>query len=144
MVSAQNWLFWAALAAVFAALTTIFAKIGLQGVAADMATLVRTVMVTAAMAAVVGLSGQWTTPLAYSGRTWLFLGLSALATTLSWLCFFRALQVGQASQVALVDKSSILLVVLFAVLFLGDRPSLQEWLGIAMIAAGLLVLAIRL
>ena len=143
MGSAQNWLFWAALAALFAALTTIFAKIGIQGVAADMATLVRTVMVTGAMAAVVGLSGQWASPLAYSGRTWLFLGLSALATTLSWLCFFRALQMGQASQVALVDKSSILLVVLFAVLFLGERPSPQEWLGIAMIAAGLLVLVIR-
>jgi len=88
-------------------------------------------------------STWWTNPLALSGRTLTFLALSALATGASWVCYFRALKIGDASQVAPVDKFSLVLVAVFAFLFLGERPAVREWLGIAMIASGVLVLAIK-
>lgn len=141
--TSSGWFFWAALSAVFAALTAIFAKIGIQGVDADLATLVRTIIIVFVLASFVWLAGKWSNPLALSGKTWLFLTLSALATGASWVCYFRALQLGEASKVAPVDKFSLVLVALFAVAFLGERPSGREWLGIAMVAGGVLVLAIR-
>ena len=139
----QAWFLWASLAAVFAAMTAIFAKLGLVGVDSDYATLIRTVMILAVLGAFVAATGKWTNPATLSLRVWLFLGLSALATGASWVCYFRALQVGDASQVAAVDKASVLLVAVFAVLLLGERPSLKDWLGIALVAAGVLVLAWR-
>ena len=78
-----------------------------------------------------------------SPKTWLFLGLSGLATGASWVCYFRALQIGEASKVAPVDKLSLVLVAIIAFAFLGERPTLREWTGIAMVAAGVLVLAIK-
>ena len=108
-----------------------------------MATWVRTVVILAVLSAFVGATGQWTNPLELSGRTWLFLVLSGLATGASWTCYFRALKVGEASKVAPVDKLSLVLVVVFAVVFLGDRPSVREWTGIAMVAAGVMVLALK-
>ncbi len=143
MTPSVGWLYWALLSAVFAALTAIFAKIGIQGVNSDLATLIRTVIITIILAGFIGFTGQWTNPLAYPPRTWFFLGLSALATGASWVCYFRALQVGEASKVAPVDKFSLVLVALFAVVFLGERPALREWLGIALIALGVLLLAFR-
>jgi transporter family protein len=140
-MSASPWLLWAVLSAVFAALTAIFAKIGIAGVDADLATLVRTAIVLLVLAIFVGWAGKWSDPRQLSAKTWTFLTLSALATGASWLCYFRALQLGQASQVAPVDKFSLVLVALFAVVFLGERPLPQEWLGIAMVGAGVLVLA---
>ncbi|MGO4380249.1 EamA family transporter [Pseudoduganella sp. RAF53_2] len=142
MASSGNWFFWAALSAIFAALTAIFAKIGIQGVNSDFATLIRTSIVIIVLAAFVWFTGKWGNPLALSGKTWLFLTLSALATGASWVCYFRALQIGDASKVAPVDKFSLVLVAIFAVTFLGERPSLQSWLGIALVAAGVLVLAV--
>lgn len=139
----QAWFLWASLAAVFAAMTAIFAKLGLVGVDSDYATLIRTVMILAVLGAFVAATGKWTNPATLSLRVWLFLGLSALATGASWVCYFRALQLGDASQVAAVDKASVLLVAVFAVLLLGERPSLKDWLGIALVAAGVLVLAWR-
>ncbi|MCO5055450.1 EamA family transporter [Thermomonas sp.] len=139
----QTWFLWAALAAVFAAMTAIFAKLGLVGVNSDYATLIRTVMILVVLGGFVAATGKWTNPAALSPRVWLFLGLSALATGASWVCYFRALQVGDAAQVAAVDKASVLLVAVFAVLLLGERPSLRDWLGIAMIAGGVLLLALR-
>ncbi len=139
----DSWFLWASLAAVFAAMTAIFAKLGLVGVDSDYATLIRTVMILAVLGAFVAATGKWTNPTTLSLRVWLFLGLSALATGASWVCYFRALQVGDASQVAAVDKASVLLVAVFAVLLLGERPSLKDWLGIALVAAGVLVLAWR-
>jgi len=143
MTTTGNWFFWALLSAVFAALTTIFAKIGLQGVDSDFATLVRTVIITGVLAAFVWLAGKWTNPVELSTKTWVFLALSALATGASWVCYFRALQVGDASQVAPVDKSSLVLVAAFAFAFLGERPTMREWLAIAMVASGVALLAIR-
>lgn len=143
MTTSGNWFFWAALSAGFAALTAIFAKVGIQGVDSDLATLVRTVIIMFVLAAFVWFVGKWSNPLTLPGRTWLFLGLSALATGASWVCYFRALQLGNASQVAPVDKFSVVLVAVFAVAFLGERPSMREWLGIAMVASGVIVLAIK-
>ena len=138
-----GWFFWAALSAVFAALTAIFAKVGIQGVDSDLATLVRTVIIVFVLGAFVWFTNKWSNPLELSGKTWLFLGLSALATGASWVCYFRALQMGSASQVAPVDKFSLVLVAVFAYTFLGERPAPREWAGIALVAAGVLVLAIK-
>ena len=137
------WFQWALLSAVFAALTAIFAKIGIRGVDSDLATLIRTAIIIVVLSVFVGSTGKWSNPFALSSRTWLFLTLSGLATGASWVCYFRALQVGQASKVAPVDKLSLVLVAVFAFAFLGERPSLREWTGIAMVAAGVLVLAIK-
>lgn len=143
MATSTGWFYWAVLSAVFAALTAIFAKIGIQGVDSDLATLIRTVIIIVVLSAFVGLTGKWTNPLSLSPRTWVFLGLSGLATGASWVCYFRALKIGAASQVAPVDKFSLVLVALFAVIFLGERPSLREWSGIALVASGALVLAFK-
>ena len=143
MNSSANWFYWALLSAGFAALTAIFAKVGIRGVDSDLATLVRTAIILVVLAAFVGYAGKWTNPLSLSSRTWVFLGLSGLATGASWVCYFRALQIGEASKVAPVDKFSLVLVAIFAFAFLGERPSLREWLGIAMVAGGVLVLALK-
>jgi bacterial/archaeal transporter family protein len=138
-----SWFFWALLSAAFAALTAIFAKIGLEGVDADLATLVRTAVIMAALAGFVYFAGKWSNPFELSRRTWFFLVLSGLATGVSWVCYFRALKMGEASKVAPVDKLSLLLVAVFAVVFLGERPSVREWAGILMVGAGVLVLALK-
>ncbi len=143
MTSSNGWFFWAALSACFAALTAIFAKIGIRGVDSDMATLVRTVIIVFVLSAFVWYAGKWSNPLALSPTTWLFLTLSGLATGASWVCYFRALQIGDASKVAPVDKFSLVLVAIFAVIFLGERPALRDWAGIALVAAGVLVLAFK-
>jgi transporter family protein len=143
MTTPGNWIYWAVLSACFAALTAIFAKIGIRGVDSDFATLIRTVIITFVLAGFVWFAGKWSNPSTLSGKTWLFLSLSALATGASWVCYFRALQLGNASQVAPVDKLSIVLVAVFAVMFLDEHPSMREWFGIAMIAVGVLVLAIK-
>lgn len=143
MTTSTSWFFWATLSAVFAALTAIFAKIGIQGVDSDLATLVRTVIIVIVLSVFVWLAGKWSNPLTLSSKTWLFLSMSALATGASWVCYFRALQIGEASKVAPVDKFSLVLVAIFAFAFLGERPSAREWLGIALVAGGVLVLAIK-
>lgn len=140
---AAPWFTWAILSAVFAALTAIFAKIGLEGVDPDMATLVRTAIIILVLGAFIWSTGKWANPFLLPGRTWLFLALSALATGISWVCYFRALQLGDASKVAPVDKFSLVLVAVFAFAFLGERPAPGEWLGIALVAGGVLVLAFR-
>lgn len=143
MTSSTSWLYWAILSAVFAALTAIFAKIGIQGVDSDLATLIRTAIIIVVLSAFVWFAGKWSNPFELSSKTWIFLGLSGLATGASWVCYFRALKIGDASKVAPVDKLSLVLVAIFAFAFLGERPSLREWTGIAMVAGGVLVLAIK-
>ena len=134
---------WALLSASFAALTAVFAKIGIRGVDSDLATLVRTAVILLVLAPFVWLTGKWSNPLALPGRTLLFLALSALATGASWVCYFRALQLGQASQVAPVDKLSVVLVAVFAFAFLHERLAWREWLGVAMIGGGVLLMALK-
>ena len=143
MPDTSHWLAWALLSALFAALSTVLAKAGLEAVDSDLATLLRTGVVLAVLAVFVPLAGKWTNPLALSPRTWALLALSGLATGASWVCYFRALQGGDASKVAPVDKLSLVLVALFAVAFLGERPSAREWGGIGLVAAGVVVLALR-
>jgi bacterial/archaeal transporter family protein len=136
-----SWLIWALLSAAFAALTAIFAKVGVETVNSDMATFIRTVVVLALLAVIllVRQSGQ---PLdTVSARSWLFLGLSGLATGASWLCYFRALQLGDASRVAPIDKLSVVLVAIFSVALLGERLAPHHWLGVGLIAGGALLLA---
>lgn len=143
MTTSGSWFTWALLAACFAALTAIFAKIGIEGVDSDLATLVRTAVIIAVLVPFVWLAGKWSNPLALPPRTLGFLALSGLATGASWICYFRALQLGDASKVAPVDKLSVVLVAVFAVAFLGERPSGREWAGIGMVAGGVLLLALK-
>lgn len=143
MQPTTSWIYWALASAVFAALTAIFAKIGLEGVDSDLATLIRTVVIVFVLAGFVYVTGKWRNPLQLAPRTLLFLVLSALATGASWVSYFRALKAGPASQVTPVDKLSVVLVALFAFALLGERPAGREWVGIAFVALGVLVLAIR-
>jgi transporter family protein len=139
----SNWVFWALLAAVFAALTAIFAKTGVENVDSDLATLIRTVVVLVALVGFVYFTGKWRSPLEIPTRAWGFLVLSGLATGASWVCYFRALKLGEVSKVAPVDKLSVVLVAVFAFLFLDERPSVREWMGILMVGAGVLLLALK-
>lgn len=143
MDTSANWVFWALLSAVFAALTAIFAKVGIQGVDSDLATLIRTWVILVVLSGIVLALGKWSNPLKLSGKTLGFLVLSGLATGASWICYFRALKLGEASKVAPIDKLSLVLVALFAVAFLGERPSGREWAGIVMVGAGVLVLSLK-
>lgn len=143
MTATSSWIVWALLSAVFAALTAIFAKIGIQGVDSDLATLIRTVVIMLVLTAFIWLTGKWSNPFELSARTWMFLVLSGLATGASWVCYFRALKIGDAYKVAPVDKLSVVLVAVFAVIFLGERPAPREWAGILMVAAGVFVLAFK-
>ncbi|MEO8315683.1 MAG: EamA family transporter [Pseudomonadota bacterium] len=143
MGASGNWVLWAILSAVFAAATAVLAKLGLEGVNSDYATLVRATFIAVLLLAFVYATGHWISPLSLSRRNWLFLSLSAVATGASWVCYFRALQIGEASKVAPIDKLSVVLVAVFAVLFLGERPSFRDWTGISLVAAGALLLALK-
>lgn len=138
----QSWQFWALLSAAFAALTAVFAKVGVAQINSDFATLIRTVVILCVIAAIVAATGQWQKPSEISGRTWLFLALSGLATGASWLAYFRALKLGDAARVAPIDKLSIVMVAIFGVLFLGEKLNLMNWLGVAFIATGALLIAV--
>ena len=131
-----SWQMWALLSAVFAALTAIFAKVGVAGIAPDVATFVRTVVVLVLLALVLAATRQYPQLGAVSPRAFAFLALSGLATGASWWCYFRALNLGDAARVAPLDKLSVVLVALFGVGFLGERLSALNWLGIALIASG--------
>ena len=138
----SSWQFWALASAAFAALTAIFAKIGVENINSDLATLIRTIVILASAALIVFATGQFRDPASISRRTYLFLVLSGLATGASWLCYFRALKLGNAAQVAPIDKLSVVLVAIFGALFLGEKLALINWLGIALIAAGALLVAL--
>ncbi|PWJ84267.1 transporter family protein [Pseudaminobacter salicylatoxidans] len=138
-----SWQFWAVLSAAFAALTAIFAKVGVENVNSDFATLIRTVVILLVIAGIVMATGQAQTLGSISSKTYTFLILSGVATGASWLCYFRALKLGNAAQVAPIDKLSVVLVAVFGVVFLGERLSGANWLGIALIAAGAVLVAYR-
>lgn len=137
-----SWQVWALGSAVFAALTAIFAKIGITEVNSDFATFIRTVVILIAIALMLTLAGNWQAPGSVPMKSWIFLILSGLATGASWLCYFRALQIGKAAQVAPVDKLSVVLVAVFAVLFLGEQLSTAHWIAVMMIGGGALLLAL--
>lgn len=138
-----SWQFWAALSAAFAALTAIFAKVGIENVNSDFATFIRTVVILLAATGIMLATNHWEMPQSVSGKTWTFLVLSGLATGLSWICYFRALKLGPAGQVAPIDKLSVVLVAVIAFAFLGERYSPLNWLGIALIGSGAVLVAIQ-
>jgi len=139
----SNWQVWAVLSAVFAALTAIFAKVGVEDINPDLATLIRTVIVLVTLALILFATGKFSEAGPISGKSWLFLLLSGLGTGASWICYFRALKLGPATLVAPIDKLSVVLVALFGVVFLGERPSLNGWLGIALISTGAVLIAVK-
>ena len=139
-----SWPFWAVLSAIFAALTAILAKIGVEAVNPNLATFIRTLVIVGAEGLMVAVTGSWQSPSAISGRSWIFLILSGLATGASWFCYFRALKLGDAARVAPIDKLSVVFVAVFSVIFLGEKLPLPNWLGVALIAAGALLVAWRI
>jgi transporter family protein len=138
-----SWQFWALGSALFAALTAILAKVGIEGVNSDFATFIRTIVILVAAGAMVLITNHWQSPSTVTGKTWLFLVLSGLATGLSWICYFRALKIGQAAQVAPIDKLSVVLVAIIAAVFLGEKLSPINWIGVAMIAVGAVLVALQ-
>jgi len=137
----SSWQLWAVLSAVFAALTAIFAKIGVENVNSDLATFIRTIVVVAVLGLIVFATRQFQNPAEISGRTYLFLLLSGLGTGASWLCYFRALKLGNAAQVAPIDKLSVVLVAVLGVLLLGEKLSAVNWLGVLLVAGGAILVA---
>jgi transporter family protein len=140
---AEPWLIWALLSAIFAALTAIFAKVGVANVNSDFATLIRTVIIVAVLAAIISATGEFQSLGSISARSYLFLVLSGLATGASWICYFRALKLGEAARVAPIDKLSTVLVAIFGVAFLGERLSGPNWLGVVLIGCGALLVAYK-
>jgi len=142
-LTAAPWLFWALLSAAFAALTAVFAKIGVQDIDSDYATFLRTIVILGVTTMLLAVSGKLRSPMTLPPRALVFLELSGLATGASWLCYFRALKLGDASRVAPVDKLSVVLVAIFGVVFLGEELSALNWLGVVLIAGGVILLAIK-
>jgi transporter family protein len=138
-----SWQLWAGLSAVFAAITSLLAKLGVEGINSNLATLLRTVVVLLLLAAVVVVGGDLQPWPALPRRSLIFLGLSGLATGVSWLCWFRALQLGPVSQVAPIDKLSVVLVAVFGVTLLGESLDPRQWLGVALMGVGAVLLALR-
>jgi|SoiMethySBSTD1v2_1073268.scaffolds.fasta_scaffold1630981_1 bacterial/archaeal transporter family protein len=132
-ISLASWIVWASLSALFAALTAIFAKVGVENVNSDLATFIRTVVIIVVLGGILAARGLFQPPSSISTRTYLFLGLSGLATGASWLCYFRALQLGDAARVAPIDKRSVVLVAVFGVAFHGEQLTLTSWLGVLLI-----------
>lgn len=138
-----SWLFWAFLSATFAALTAIFAKVGIENIDSDVATFIRTIVIMVVLGLMLAGMHKFQSPAAISGRTWLFLVLSGLATGASWLCYFRALKIGDAARVAPIDKLSVVIVAVLGVMLLDERLSPTGWLGIAFIALGATLVALQ-
>src|SRR5271167_4227681 len=136
-----SWQFWAVLSAIFAALTAIFAKVGIQNINSDFATFIRTIVIIAVLGGILTLTKEWQPLGSITTKTWVFLTLSGLATGASWLCYFRALQLGDASQVAPIDKLSVVIAMVLAFIFLGEQMTWQHVVGGALIVTGSIVLA---
>lgn len=139
----MNWLFWSLLSALFAAATAVLAKVGVTGVDSNLATAIRTTVVLVFAWAIVLVTGATQGVTALGRRSWVFLALSGIATGLSWLCYFRALQLGEASQVAPVDKLSVVFVLVLAALFLREPLTLRTIIGGVCIAGGAVILALK-
>ena len=137
----SSWRVWAVMSAVFAALTAIFAKIGVETVNSDFATFVRTIVILGVCAALLTALGEWQPPSAVSSRAYFFLVLSGMATGASWLCYFRALKLGEAARVAPIDKLSVVMVAVFGALFLGEKLAAPNWVGVGLIAIGAVLVA---
>ena len=135
------WQVWAVLAALFAALTSLLAKLGLEGIASNLATWLRTWVVVALLTPLLLATGELRGLTDLPRRSLMFLVLSGAATSVSWLCYFRALQLGPVSRVAPIDKLSVVLVAVFGVWLLGEQLGLRQWLAVALMGAGAVLLA---
>jgi transporter family protein len=139
----MTWLTWALLSALFAGLTAILAKLGVAGVDSNLATAVRTSVILVFTWALFLATAPARNLLQLSGRNWLFLVLSGLATGLSWVCYFRALQLGQASRVAPIDKLSVVFAIVLAALILHEKLTWHHWIGCVLIVSGAVVIALK-
>lgn len=137
----MNWIHWALLSAFFAGVTAVLAKAGVEGVDSNLATAIRTTVILVFGWAIAFIFAKPSEMFDFSGRTWLFLALSGIATGLSWICYFRAMQLGDASQVAPVDKLGVVFVIILAAIFLKEKITLQHLAGGLLIVAGAIVLA---
>jgi len=137
-----DWKAFAVLSAIFAALTAIFGKLGVADINSNLATFLRTIVILAVSALLVSVRGEWEDPARLSARGCLFLLLSGVATGLSWLCYYRALQTGPASRVAPIDKLSVVIVVIFAVMFLGERLTWKVGVGAVLVSTGAMLIAL--
>ncbi|MYM82701.1 EamA family transporter [Duganella sp. FT50W] len=142
MSPSSNWIAFALASAVFAALTAIFGKLGVVGINSNLATFIRTIVILVVIAGIVTLRGEWRSPAGIGMRSWLFLVLSAIATGLSWLCYYHALQLGPVSKVAPLDKLSVALAIILGVLFLGETLTWPAALGAALIVAGSIIMVV--
>ena len=138
----MSWQLYALGAAFFAALTAIFGKIGVHDLNSNLATFIRTIVVLIVSGLLISLRSEWARPSSLSNKSILFLVLSGIATGLSWLCYYRALQLGPASKVAPIDKLSVVLVILFAVLFLGEQLTWKVGVGGVLITLGVILLTL--
>ena len=141
--SISSWQFWAVLSAIFAALTAIFAKVGIQNINSDFATFIRTIVILCVLAMILFATRQYQSLGSISWKTYGFLVLSGLATGASWICYFRALKLGEASQVAPIDKLSVVMVAIFGCMFLGEKLSASNWVGVALIGAGAILVSFK-
>lgn len=137
----NNWLFWSLLSAFFAGATAILAKVGVEGINSNLATAIRTTVVLLITWLIVAAARTPVSLATISKRTWIFLALSGLATGLSWVCYFRALQLGMASKVAPIDKLSVVFAIILAAIFLHEQLSWQQWVGGLLIVGGAALLA---
>ena len=137
----NNWLFWSLLSALFAGATAILAKVGVEGINSNLATAIRTTVVLLITWLIVAAARTPISLATISKRTWIFLALSGLATGLSWVCYFRALQLGMASKVAPIDKLSVVFAIILAVIFLHEQLSWQQWVGGLLIVGGAVILS---
>ena len=139
----SNWQIYALGSAFFAGLTAVLAKIGVTGIPSNVATLIRTVVINIFLIILVAIRSEWVNPFTLSSRSLVFLISSGIATGLSWICYFRALQIGPASIVAPIDKLSLLFAVLFSILFLGEHLNWQQWGGVILMSVGALLIVLK-
>ncbi|MCX8106459.1 MAG: EamA family transporter [Ignavibacterium album] len=138
------WQVWAFLSAIFAALTAIFAKVGIEKINSDFATFIRTIIILIVLGIILFSTNQFQSLKTISQKSLIFLVLSGIATGASWICYFRALKLGNASQVAPIDKLSVLLVAVLGAIFLGEKLSVIDWIGVSLIGTGAILIALRL
>jgi len=139
----QQWKIYAFASALFAGLTAVLAKQGVKNISSNYATLIRTIVIVFFLGLLVWFRHEWMSPFSLNRKNLIFLLLSGIATGLSWLCYFRALQMGPASLVAPIDKLSLIFVVLLSVVFFGERLNLVQWSGVSLMAIGAILIAIK-
>jgi len=138
----SNWQIFALGSAFFAGLTVLFGKIGVMNINSNLATFIRTIFIIIMTAIILCWRNEWQRPQTIDAKTWVFLLLSGIATGLSWLCYYRAIQIGPISKVAPIDKLSVALAILFGIIFLGEKLTWQALLGGGLVVLGAIILSL--